>query len=467
MREAICIFSMFIMFCFSVCLFADEANPLGDGLRQKLSEGTPQTKDFEQQKDQIEELSEEPSEKDAIDESLIEASNTIRSIEFVGNKKFKDKVLLQRLGFEAGDKLDPFLAESGRGTIINVYQKIGFAFVDVSLDKEKLSQGRVIYTINEGSRIKIRSVKFSGNKAISTGKLRKIIKTKRRKWFCWPYYYTEDSLAQDIEKLEKFYYEKGFLNYSIKVKKEFTEDKSKIRITFIIDEGPAYQIEKIVFTGNEYFTRDQLTAVMRLEPGQIYIKKKAEADVEKITRLYREQGFVDVVIQQRAVFAPELNNNTVTVKFSIKEGKQFRIGRVEVTGNELTQDRVIRRVLDEYDFTPGKLYNAGMAPKEGRGKLEKYIQRTMLAEEVMIRPVPPVSSDPNQKDVSVDVKEGLTGFISPGVGISSDSGVIGRFVYQQQNFDISDWPENFKDFITMKAFRGAGQTLRLSLEPGT
>ncbi len=463
MRDTICIFFILIMFCFSTCLFANEA--------KAPSEGAPQTKESEQQKGQIEELSEEssegPSEESTMDESLIEASNTIRSIEFVGNKKFKDKVLLQRVGFEAGGRLDPFLVEGGRRTIINVYQKIGFTFVEVLFDKEKLSQGRVVYTINEGPKVKVGSVKFSGNKAISDGTLRKIIKMKKRKWFYWPYYYTEESLAQDIEKLENFYYEKGFLDYSIKVKKEFTKNKSKIRITFIIDEGPTYRIEKIVFTGNEYFTRDQLTTVMQLEPGQIYIKKKAEVDVKEITKLYREQGFVDAVIEQKPVFAPELSDNVVTVEFSIKEGKQFRIGRIEITGNELTQDRVVRHVLDEYDFTPGKLYNADMAPKEGRGKLEKYVQRTMLAEEVMIRPVPPISLDPNQKDVSVDVKEGLTGFISPGVGVSSDSGVIGRLVYQQQNFDISDWPESFKDFITMKAFRGAGQSLRLSFEPGT
>jgi outer membrane protein insertion porin family len=108
-----------------------------------------------------------------------------------------------------------------------------------------------------------------------------------------------------------------------------------------------------------------------------------------------------------------------------------------------------------------------MAPKEGAGKLEKYAQRMSLAEEVMIRPVGPADGAADHKDVRIDVKEGATGLIMPGVAISSDNGISGRLIYEQRNFDITDWPEDFREFITMKAFRGCGQSLRIMLEPGT
>ena len=127
---------------------------------------------------------------------------------------------------------------------------------------------------------------------------------------------------------------------------------------------------------------------------------------------------------------------------------------------------MIRHVLDEYGFTPGSLYNAHMAPNEPGGLLEKYIQRGTLAEQAIIMPLP-TPGDPNRLDARVDIKEGLTGMWNPGVGIGSDSGIIGHLIFQQRKFDISDTPESFGDFIRMKAFRGAGQTLRIALQPGT
>ncbi len=159
--------------------------------------------------------------------------------------------------------------------------------------------------------------------------------------------------------------------------------------------------------------------------------------------------------------------DVVNIEFTIIEGNQFRIGQVEITGNEMVHDKAIRHVLDEYGFTPGLLYNADIAPKQGNGILEKYVQRATLAEEVMIRPITPASGTPDQKDAKVDIKEGTTGWINPGVGVSSDYGMIGQLIYEQRNFDITDWPESFGEFITMKAFRGAGQRMRIGFQPGT
>jgi len=394
-----------------------------------------------------------------------ETKNMVRSIEFVGNYAYKDKVLLQRLDFKTGDYLDPILAEAGRKTIADIYRKIGFAFVKVTLDKEKLSEGNVIYTIDEGPRVRIEKVAFSGNDTLKTGTLKKVIKTEQKKWFYWPFYYTQEMVTQDIDKLEDFYYEKGFLDYKIEAVTEFTEDKSEVHVIFLIDEGPIYRIENISLSGNKNFDEQTLRARLQLEPGQVYIKRKAELDAKSLAELYHEYGFIDAVVVQRPKFVADVN--LVTVEFEITEGSQFRIGRIDITGNEFTQDKVIRRVLDEYDFTPGQLYNADIAPQQGRGELHDKIQRMVLAEEVIIRPVEPSSGAPDQKDVKVDIKEGLTGMIVPGVAVTSDSGVIGHLTYDQRNFDITDWPESFEEFITMQAFKGAGQRLRISLAPGT
>jgi outer membrane protein insertion porin family len=397
--------------------------------------------------------------------------NIIKSIDFVNNRTYKDESLRKKLDFKVGDYLDPVLAEAYRRTISEFYRKKGFAFVGVTLDSEKLQKGQVIYTVDEGPRVKIGSVKFSGNNAIKTSTLMSAIKTGTKKWFLWPKYYVEEGPAEDVARLQNIYYEKGFLDNSITAKKEFTPapervpaGKTKVHITFEIKEGQVYSVSKIIFTGNKRFDEETLLAGLKLKEEQVYNRRLADSHADRILKLYREQGFIDAVVEQRPQFlaAPGL----VNVQFDITEGRQFRIGRVNITGNEQTQDRVIRRVLDEYDFTPGRLYNADLAPKQGGGKLEEYIRRGTLAEQVIISPVEPSSGTLDQKDVSVDVKEGQTGSIMLGGGFSSDSDIIGQLIYQQRNFDITDWPESFGEFITGEAFKGAGQSLRIAAEPG-
>jgi len=386
--------------------------------------------------------------------------NVVRSIRFEGNHTYKDKALEKKLDFEVGDYLDPVLAETGRGIIDEFYRKKGFAHTVVMLNEAKISEGELIYIIDEGPRVRIMSVKFKGNKGIKTSSLKKAVSTKTRRWLVRPAHYTEEKVGSDVEKLRTIYYRRGYLNNSVRALGES-------HITFIIDEGPLYKVGNIVLIGNTHFDNETLLEGLELEPGQPYYQQKTEAHAKRILKLYRENGFVNARVVQRPEFVRGSVSNIANAVFEITEGKQFRIGRVEITGNEATQDKVIRRVLDEYGFTPGALYNAHAAPNEPGGRLERYIQRMTLAEQAIIMPIPPADESSDRMDASVDIREGLTGMWNPGVGVGSDSGVMGHLVFQQRNFDITDTPESFKDFIMMKSFRGAGQTLRIALQPGT
>ncbi len=389
--------------------------------------------------------------------------SVIKSIDFVNNRAFKDKTLEKKVDFEVGDYLDPILAEAYRRTIAEYYRKKGFAFVEITLDSEKLEQGQVVYLINEGPRVKIASINFSGNDSIKTSSLKSAIKTKKRKWLFWPAYFVEEVPVEDEARLQNIYYERGFLDYNITAKKEFTGDRKKVHITYEIDEGPIYTVGEISIIGNKNFDSQKLLEGLQLERGQIYHKRRADSHVKQILKLYQESGFVDAAVEQELV----LGVNVVNVNFNVSEGRQFRIGRVDITGNEQTQDKVIRRVLDEYGFVPGQLYNADLAPRQGDGKLEEYVQRMTLAEEIIIRPVTPEDGADNRKDIKVDIKEGQTGSLMFAGGVSSDSDVIGQVLWEQRNFDITDWPDSFGEFITGRAFKGAGQTLKIALEPGT
>jgi outer membrane protein insertion porin family len=401
-----------------------------------------------------------PVENNKTNEPVIDSGkkDVIKSIKFENNRKYKDKTLLKKLDFEVGDYIDPVLAESGRKIVIEFYRSKGFPLAEVMLNTKKLSEGHVIYTVVEGPRLQIKSIRFEGNKAIKTGDLKNAIKIKTRSWILWPVYYNEEKIAADVEKLRTFYYDMGYLNHRISV-------QGQTHITFTIVEGPLYKVRNITLKGNTQFDNETLLAELALESGQTYLQQKSQAHTKRILKLYREDGYVDADVLQRLRFVPE--TNVVDLEYEVTEGKKFRIGKIEITGNEQVHDKVIRRILDEYDFSPGELYNADIAPKQGSGQLERYVQMMTMSEEAMIRPAQPAEGTPDRLDALVDIKEGLTGMWNPGVAVGSDSGVIGQLIWQQRNFDILDWPESLDEFITMRSFKGAGQSLRVALEPGT
>ncbi|MBN2019602.1 MAG: outer membrane protein assembly factor BamA [Sedimentisphaerales bacterium] len=394
---------------------------------------------------------------------VVVEKNLVRSIEFTGNKAYGEKKLKEKLGFKVGDYLDSVLAQTYTTTITEYYRKNGFAYVEVSLDTAKISQGKLVYNIREGPRVKIVAVKFSGNVALKTSELKKTIKTSTRSWVIFSNYYQEEEIVEDLAKLQRAYQRKGFLNAKIEARRQFNAEKTKLRITFDIEEGPAYKVDEILFTGNKQYADRQLLGQMKLRSGQTYNEQFAQTDTRKLVRQYRENGFIDAEVERGIKF---VSDKTVAVEYTMKEGERFRIGRVIITGNETTQDRVVRRILDEYEFAPGKWYNAHLARGDGKGELERNLQRMLITERDGAT-ITPAGKTPGQKDAQVNIIEGRTGMVMLGAGVSSDAGVIGQLVYEQRNFDINDKPKSFGDFITGKAYRGGGQTLRISLQPGT
>lgn len=392
---------------------------------------------------------------------VVVEQNITRELSFIGNANIKDKALIRKLDFKIGDYVDSVTAEKGAADLAEYYHKKGYSFAEVTFDKDKLSKGKVIYKIDEGARAKIVSVKIAGNDSIKTGRLKRPLKTKTKKFLVLSNYYDEEEIDADVTRLEKMYSKQGFLDTKIEKKIRFNESKTKVYVDFSIEEGQVYNVEGIKFSGNQYFDENILRDGFRLEEGQMYSEYKSQYDVKSILGHYKEIGFVDAQVEEKRVFLP---GNLVDVEFDVAEGDRYKIGLVNIGGNEDTQDKVVRQILDEYDFVPGNWYNAKQAAGDGKSFLERRIQQRAIAESVTITPVDGIEGHKNAK---VDVTEGQTGSILLGAGVSSNSGAIGQLVYQQRNFDSSDRPENWGEFLTGKAYKGAGQNLRISLEPGT
>ena len=393
---------------------------------------------------------------------VIAERGAVRSITFTGNKQYNDRKLAGLLDFKRGDFADDFVVEAGREKLREYYLKKGYAFVNVNSDQTQMDEGKIHYHIEVSPRVKIKKVKFAGNDSIKTSELKKVVKTKPRKWLVLQNYFQNEVLRNDVLKLCKAYDRKGYLDTAIDAEQVFNAKKDKVDIVFNVKEGPRYKIEKIVINGNKFFDADTIKKEFKLKVGEYYSEEMSNDDAGEVLRIYRQIGFVDVAVTHKRSFSS--SPGKVLSEFEINEGSQFKIGIVNITGNQNVQDKVIRRVLDEEDFKPGELYNAHIAAGDGNGELERDVRENTYAESITITPT---GEKADQKDAEVRITEGKTGSIMFGAGVSSQDGLVGQVVYDQRNFDIKDWPESWREFFSTKAFKGAGQRLRISLEPGT
>jgi outer membrane protein insertion porin family len=392
---------------------------------------------------------------------VVKEKNVIHLITFSGDKKYGDKKLIEQLGFGRGDYLDKFTAKAGAEKLTEYYHKRGYPFVKVDFDDSGIEQGRLHYTIDCGQRVKIKKVRFQGNASIKNEELKNVIKSKPKNLGIFQNFFQLETLDDDLIKLQKAYDRRGYLDTKVTAKKNFGKNNKSVELVYAVEEGKQYDVEKIELIGNDFFSDANLASTFRLREGQFYSDEKAEYDRDEILKAYREAGFINVEVESVRRFTPD---NKIISHFDIKEGERFRIGQVNISGNTTTQDKVIRRVLDEREFKPGEWYNAHIAQGNGEGELEKDIKMNVYTETATITPV---GEKPGQKDAEVRITEGKTGSILFGAGVSSTDGLIGQMIYEQRNFDIKKWPKDWRKFFSEDAFKGAGQRLRIAAEPGT
>jgi outer membrane protein insertion porin family len=379
----------------------------------------------------------------------------IKTLQFVGAREIKAKDLLDLLAFKTGDPLDMLKVKSGAENLAQHYRKSGFNEASVELNEEALTEGNVEYCIIEGPRIRVTEIAFEGNSTFSDRCLQSKISTKTYMWILRPGTYSDDQVQEDIAELRKFYRTEGFLDAQVGRRIDYSEDRQKMAITFLVDEGIRYQVGAITMTGNKTFTTDDLLAAMSLVSGSILNLDRLEADRKAMTACYAGQGYIYARVDISYTFAE--TPGCVNLNVTVIEGDSYNIGRITIRGNKKTQDRVVRRTLD---FYPTQVFDLNKMQER-----ERRLRETRLFRDVQIRPVPGETAE--ERDVLIQVEEADTTRVMAGVGVTSNSGVIGTLSIENWNFNFFDPPRTMGEFFRGQAFKGAGQTLKLSFEPGT
>jgi outer membrane protein insertion porin family len=197
--------------------------------------------------------------------------------------------------------------------------------------------------------------------------------------------------------------------------------------------------------------------MMTIKVGDAFREDLLKRSREAIQDAYSVMGYLDSWVQIIPI-RQSADSTELDLHVEVQEGAIANVGLVNITGNTLTQDRVIR---GSTSLMPGHRF-------DGRElqRTEDRIKGTGLFSDAKVRVQQPDEDRLDTRDVLIEVKERNTGALNFGVGVGSDSGVLGTISLRQGNFDVADFPQTWGEFRSGRAFRGAGQKFAMNFQPG-
>ncbi|MCP4374823.1 MAG: outer membrane protein assembly factor BamA [bacterium] len=374
----------------------------------------------------------------------------VEGLVFVGNKSIKSEELYKELAFRQNDAVDNVKIHEGVKAIEAKYKTEGFPNVRVTF----VQDGRnVVYKIAEGPRVTVRKILFRGNTYFWTTKLRFKIEVWRKMWPFVSGYYDQEKVDRDIITLRNLYVAEGFLDAEVLRELEYSADKARVTLTYVIRQNKRYRINKVSFEGSKIFDDKELVKDLKLVKGAYYTTENQEFDTRRLREKYGRLGYIGAVVSPAKRF--KVKPGLVDVIYRIRESDQYRVGEVIIRGNNITQDRVIRRQMKVF---PEQLFNT-VAIEQSKGRLKEL----GLFDTVEITPQ---GREPGRRNALVEVTEGRTAEFLIGAGLSSNHGLLGNISFRQRNFDILNWPKSWREFMTAQGWKGAGQTFSVVAQPG-
>jgi outer membrane protein insertion porin family len=353
----------------------------------------------------------------------------VRKVEITGNKKLKKADLETALAVNAPDFLNPQRIEQGIANLRRKYHKEGYYAVEISSDTELVNNNEAILNvkIKEGVKNRIEKIVFNGNTVVSDRKLKKAMESGEKvfllSWMFDGAKYSEEAARIDRERIADEYFNRGYIDVVVSEPRiELTKDRDGLILTYDIEEGKQYHIEKIDITGDLLTDRETLLKLLKVKDGDVFSRKNMRESITALSDYYADRGYAFVNVSPKT--SVNKAERAVTVDLDVEEGSLVHFDHIRIRGNTKTRDKVIRR---EMRFKEGDLYSAS-----GLKKSQQRIKNLGFFEEVSVSTSK--GKSPTLLDVDVDVKEQPSGSISAGVGYSSMDGFIVQGMASQENF---------------------------------
>ncbi len=380
---------------------------------------------------------------------VLQAKAKVTAVELEGVKEFKASRIRDKISTKPGDAANEASLEADRQAILEYYRSKGFTDVDVTykLDtNERLGTARVKFEVSEGGKTAIKEVRFVGNSQLTSKELSKVVKTRKYRMLLSPILKTgrvaSEQLSDDVVAIREYYQNKGFSDVQVR-QPEIIQLNGKVAVVFNISEGEQYKVGRISYRGGRLFPEEKLLSVTKLRSGAVYSPAAVQSDVKALQDLYGAKGYVDF---QAGARSSSGGKGVTDIAFNLEEGSQAYVGRVNITGNTRTKDKVIRR---ELALAPGDSFNTvRMEASKQRLNNLNYFSKVDV--------YPSETGAPDSRDLNVVLEEKRTGSLNFGAGFSSIDSLLGFVEVTQGNFDLGNWP----------TFTGGGQKFRTRLQYG-
>ncbi|PSR04643.1 MAG: outer membrane protein assembly factor BamA, partial [Bacteroidetes bacterium SW_10_40_5] len=292
----------------------------------------------------------------------------------------------------------------------------------------------MIIDIDQGEKIKIKNINFSGNKEIKDRKLRRKLEETNQKSLLNLFKsakFHPDKYEADKEKLIRFYNKKGYRDAKIVSDSVYFISEDRINIHIAIDRGEKYYFRNISWTGNTKYDSEALDEILGIEKGDVYNTELLNSKLKfnprglDISSLYMDNGYLFFNVQP---VETKVVGNSIDVEIRIREGAQATVDEVTVTGNTKTSDEVILR---EIRTRPGEKFSRSDIIRSQRelSQLGYFDPQKME-----------VNPTPNPQDGTVDINYKVSEKPSDKVELQGGWGagqLVGSLGFVFNNFSLS------------------------------
>lgn len=356
-------------------------------------------------------------------------NSVVSAVLFEGNTRFTDAALSDMVSLNSRNTYTDARLESDIETIRLAYDRAGYKGVSVTARTEAGDSGRikVVFTVNEGDRIGIASISFTGNSSFDGGTLKSVIQTKETHWMSWLFkddVFDEDKLTVDRELIRLWYVNHGFPDAQVlSAIGEYDASKMAYFVHFSVSEGERYKFGDIgIETSIAGLNADALKGKILTANGNTYSQDKLKRSTEDLAIAATEQGYSFADVRPR--IDRDIANKSFNITYLVDEGARVYVERINITGNEKTRDFVIRR---EFDLAEGDPFNRNIV---SRGKTN--IEKLAFIKSVDINTSR--GSSPDKVVIDVAVVEKPSGDYGLTAGYSSSDGLLGEVSLTESNF---------------------------------
>ncbi len=358
----------------------------------------------------------------------VKEKDLIRKITFQGNKKLGRDALTK-----ASELTVPFVFDREKvlrsvDQLRAKYRSKAYwsAIVKWSVDDSFPGASELIFEIEEGKKAHVKKIRFDGNKQVSEDELKEAMQTKEKGFLSFltgTGTYLEEMVAVDVSALENVYKNHGFLQ--VKVRQPIITphaDGRSLDLLFEIEEGRQYFMGSIEVRGEFAATRQEILDRITLKKDEVFDRSQLRKSIVAVNDLLADRGYAYVNVSPLLQIRD--SDQRVDIALDIEQGEQVYINRINISGNETTLDKVVRR---EVQLQEGDLYNATKL-KRTRNK----IRNTGYFEEVGVSTKP--TKDLRYTDINVEVTEQSTGNFSIGGGYDTAEGFVATASLMENNF---------------------------------